>query len=166
MRISKQDERMVKAARHLWELSRPTPAQSRVTWCELLRTSYSWVLSISKDGHSTACMLGHPFVKNCGFVNVEMVFLVFPFMLIPSCPFTEYHLESDFIFFSRPIGYSYTCIRSPLSLLQAEQSQLSQPLLICQMLQSLNHLHDPLLTCCSKFLSLLYWGAQNWTQHL
>lgn len=44
----------------------------------------------------------------------------------------------------------------------AEQSQLSQPLLLCQMLQTLNHfcgiLLDPLQ--CAH----LHWGAQIWIQ--
>ena len=35
--------------------------------------------------------------------------------------------------------------KMPLSLLQAEQSQLSQPFLTGEMLQSLNHLRGPLL---------------------
>ena len=40
--------------------------------------------------------------------------------------------------------YLYMVITSPeLSLLQAEQSQLAQPFLIEEMLQSLHHLHGP-----------------------
>ena len=44
-----------------------------------------------------------------------------------------------------PPGCLYTLIRSPCSLLQAEQSQLSRPLRLGQMLQSLSHLCGLLL---------------------
>lgn len=53
----------------------------------------------------------------------------------------------------------------PLTLLQAEQTQLSQPFLLQRILQSLNHLCSPLWTYYSKSLSAFYWGAQNQTQH-
>ena len=47
-----------------------------------------------------------------------------------------------------PFRYLYTLMRSPEpSLLQAGQSQLSQPFLTEEMLQSLHHLHGPLLDC-------------------
>lgn len=50
------------------------------------------------------------------------------------------------------------------SLLQADQTQLSQAFFIQKILQSLNHL-CPLWTYCSKSLCTFYWGAQNQTQH-
>ena len=51
------------------------------------------------------------------------------------------------------------------SLLQAEQSQLPQPFTIGAMLQSLHHLCALRWTLSSTSMFLLYWGAQNWTQH-
>lgn len=44
-----------------------------------------------------------------------------------------------------PFRYLYTSLRSPLSLLQAEQAQLSQPLLTWGMLQSPNYLCSSVL---------------------
>lgn len=49
-------------------------------------------------------------------------------------------------------------------LLQAQQTQLSQPLLTREVLQSLQHLDVPLLDCLQCVILLLNWGAKNWTQ--
>lgn len=51
------------------------------------------------------------------------------------------------------------------SLLQAEESQLSQPLLIWEMLHSPQHHCWPVLELLHKSVSHSYWGAWNWTQH-
>lgn len=57
--------------------------------------------------------------------------------------------------------YLYTLIRSPPehSLLQAEELQLSQPLLTCQMLQASKHFCDPLLDSVQTPLPVLETGA-------
>lgn len=51
------------------------------------------------------------------------------------------------------------------SLHQAEQPQPSQPHLLFQMLQVLDHLHDPLLDLLQNIHVPLVLGAQIWTQH-
>jgi len=56
-------------------------------------------------------------------------------------------------------------MRSPLSLLQAEMSQVSQPFLIHEMLQALMILVALHWTLCRSSLSFVNWGAQNWTQN-
>jgi len=56
-------------------------------------------------------------------------------------------------------------MRSPLSLLQAEMSQVSQPFLIHEMLQALMILVALHWTLCRSSLSFVNWGAQNWTQY-
>ncbi|KAK4818263.1 hypothetical protein QYF61_009968 [Mycteria americana] len=66
----------------------------------------------------------------------------------------------------------YTALQQPLGSHssnisdQAEQCQFSQPFLIGEMLQSLHHLRGPSLVQTGKnmSISLLYWGAQSWTQ--
>lgn len=55
-------------------------------------------------------------------------------------------------------------MRSPLSL-KTEQAQPSQPSLIREMLQSLNHLYCPPWACSRSPMSLWHWGALNWAQH-
>lgn len=51
------------------------------------------------------------------------------------------------------------------SLLQAEQSQAFQPPLLFQILQALDHLHDPLLDLLQNIHVPLVLGAQIWAQH-
>ena len=63
-----------------------------------------------------------------------------------------------------PFRYLYILIRSPVSLLQAEESQISQPFLVREMLQA-THLCGPPLDSSSSSLSFLSWGAQNWMQY-
>ena len=50
------------------------------------------------------------------------------------------------------------------SLLQAEQPQLSQPVLIGEVLQPLNHLCGLLWTHSNRSVSFLCWGLQSWTR--
>jgi len=50
------------------------------------------------------------------------------------------------------------------SLPQAKQSQLSQPLVLCQTLQILHPLCGPLLDFF-RYVHVSYWWAQSWSQH-
>lgn len=72
-----------------------------------------------------------------------MDFCVFQFVPFASCLVTaEKRLVPSFLLSHFPFRYLYTLIKSPLepSILQIKQYQLSQTLLICQMLQLLNYL--------------------------
>ena len=51
------------------------------------------------------------------------------------------------------------------SLLQAEQSQLSQPFLVGDMLHSFTIFVSLLWNLSTMSISLLYWGIWKWTQH-
>ena len=77
---------------------------------------------------------------------------MFEFLPISLCLFTGHHWEnSGSTCFTPPIRYLYTLTWSPEpSLLWPEQSPLSQPPLIRQMLQALSHL-------CGSLLNLLQW---------
>jgi len=69
-------------------------------------------------------------------------------MHITSLPFTGYHQEefSSVLFTSsHKVFINIDQMRPELQLLEAQQCQLSQPLLIQEMLQCLKHLHGPLL---------------------
>lgn len=94
----------------------------------------------------------------------EIVFLVFPFLPIASCPLTGHYLESDFIFFSYPTEYSYTRVRSLEKTLSLFLIRLNDPSSLN--ISSLHHLHGPSLTCCSKFLSVFYWRTGPRTSHV
>lgn len=56
-------------------------------------------------------------------------------------------------------------MRCSLNLLQDKQLQLSQSFLIGEMLQSLNFYLALCQTLSSISMSLLYWGAEKWTEH-
>lgn len=53
----------------------------------------------------------------------------------------------------------------PPAFLKAEQTQFSQPLLICPLLQPWTILVILTQTHSSISMPFLYWGAQNWTQY-
>lgn len=53
-----------------------------------------------------------------------------------------------------------------MSLVQTERAQLSQPLLVHDVLQSLEHSGGPPLGLLQHAHALLYRGAQNQTQHV
>jgi len=72
-----------------------------------------------------------------------LCFVLCPLPLVLSLDTTEKSLAPSSL--HPPFRYLHTLIRSPLSLLQVKQSQLFQPFLTEEMLQSLNHLCGPLL---------------------
>lgn len=133
----------------------------------------SQLLRIFIDGDFTICLsdlfqcLTNLTVKKKKvFSCVEVKFCV----LICSTCLLSCHLgtteNSLSLSYSLPPGVQ-NIAKIPLShLLQAEQSQPSQPLLISNMLQSPLIIFVALCrTHSTKSVFLLYWGAQNWTQH-
>jgi len=72
-----------------------------------------------------------------------LCFSLCPLPLVLSLGTTEKYLSLSSL--HSPFRYLCTLIRSSLRLLQAEQSQLPQPFIMGEMLQSLNHLCGPLL---------------------
>ena len=112
-------------------------------WCnvELLRAVSSQVFNISKDGDTTdsvysllQCLIT-PTVKKV----VSSVWMEFPashYVPFASCPLTGHHWEeSGPVFFIPPFRHIYHTNPLEPSLLQAQESQLSQPLLVCHMCQ-------------------------------
>ena len=123
-----------------------TSAQSRVSESRFLRAVFSWVLSILKDGdisEQPVPVLDHLHSKKVSYVYMK--FPVCQFVAINSCLVTGHRWEeSGSVVFTPPIRYLCAWINPPEpSLLQAEQSQFSQPFLFCQVLQSLSHLCGP-----------------------
>lgn len=112
---------------------------SRAPQSSLSRTVLSWSLKISKDGDSTTS-LGS--LITCSrevfslFTLNFMSFLIFnvcPLLLVPSVGTSEKTLDPSALF--PPIRYLHTLIRpSQVVWFWCWVSQLSQPLLICQML--------------------------------
>lgn len=92
----------------------------------------------------------------CNHPRDEKLPLLFMWSYISVCAFgllpcPRAPLASISLFFA-PIGYLYTLMRftlpspGPSPLLQTKQSRLSQPLFVSQMLKTLHHPCDPLLT--------------------
>ncbi|KAK4830703.1 hypothetical protein QYF61_012872 [Mycteria americana] len=106
------------------------------------------------SGHSVP-VVSHPHSKKV-FPDVHRQPPVFQFVPIASCPVTGHHQIQPGSVFSTPSlqVFIYIDKMSPQpSLLQAQQSQLSQPFLIGEMLQSLHHLHGPLLDSLQRGLT-------------
>ena len=88
------------------------------------------------------------------WTDVQRELLVFHFLPIASYPVTEhYWREPGSISF--PLSLTIFKYYDVSALLQPEQFQLSQPLLIGEMLQSFNHLHNPSLDSL----------VQHWAQY-
>lgn len=111
------------------------PAQSWVTYSGLPMTVSGWVLSVSKGGDTTSFLgnlvqcLTTLTVKTFS-PCVQMEFSVFQFVHIAPCPVTGLGWEETVSIFCTPLIWClYPWKRSPKpSVLQVEQSQLSQPL--------------------------------------
>ena len=129
------------------------PCSARATLSLLSRTVSRQLLNISEGGDSTTALgklcqcLVTPAVKKwfLMFRGNLPCFSWCPLPLVLALGTTKRSLAPTPL--HPPLRYLYTLIRSAPepSLLQAQQSQLSQPFLICQMLQPLCHLCGPLL---------------------
>lgn len=104
---------------------------------QLSRILSSKILNVSKILHNLfwkhAPESDHPYKEKKGFflhLNGNSCVSICPVSLVLSLDTNEKNLVPSSLF--TPIRYLDTLIRSPLSLLQAEQFQLSQPLSICQ----------------------------------
>lgn len=121
----------------------------------LPRAVSSWIFNVSKGGNSKTSVgnLFHCLPSLAGrtiFLTYKENFLyvnLCQFVPIASCPVSGNHWqESALVFLFVLICYSHIDGNITNSFfLQAEQSRLSQPLLIWQVRHSLNHLHGPLL---------------------
>ena len=142
----------VAAGRDVGRRPRPAPCARRGTWSRLPRTTSGWLLNISKAGGSTTCpgnrrqCRSHPRGEE-GFPDGQRC----PLPLLLSLGITRKSLALSSL--CPPFWYLYTLVRPPEpSLLQAEQSQ---PFLVREMLQPLNHLLwpfvglSPVCPCCS-----------------
>ena len=148
---------MVQVGRDLWRSPGPTSCSSWATYNKLPRTMSRCFFRISKEGNSKAslgkpcqCLVTLP-VK--AFPDVQGEPPVFQFVPIASGPLTEPHCKEPGSVLFAPYFqvFIYMNMIPPTpSLLQAEQSQLSQPFLIGELLQSLNH------ACGSLWDSLQY----------
>ncbi|PKU46071.1 gamma-aminobutyric acid receptor subunit alpha-4 isoform x1 [Limosa lapponica baueri] len=116
-------------------------------------------LNISEDENSTIspknlCQCPVTLTVEKCFLMFRKNLLCFTLCLLPpvlSLGTTEKSLALSSLF--PPIRYFYTWIRSPdPSHLLAKQSQLSQPFLVGEMLQSLHHLCGPLLDSSLQYV--------------
>lgn len=146
MKWKSESHRTVEAGGHFWRLHSPTLLHTAgVINSRLLRAISTWGLDIPRY-LDCAKSLHHLF--QCLITFAEKMFLscFSEICLISACahPLTEMSLA----FFS-PVPLSRhlcTSVRSPLSLLYSRvNTQLSRPFLVWQTLQSLHHLHGPLL---------------------
>lgn len=136
-----------------------SPWSSRATYTWLHRIMSRQLLNISKDEDFTT-PLGNPYhcsvtftVKKCSLMfRLNHLYLsLCPFPLFLSLDTTGSSLFPPFF---QPCLYR-SKIPNELSPLQAEQFQFSQPFLIWEVLQPLNHFNDPSLEswCVSLVLS-------------
>lgn len=145
-------------------------AGSAASGSRYIRDYVSQVLGISKDVDSTCSVemlsqyLIDPFYsKKKWFSYVEMGCPVRWFLPFVTClGITERHLTPSLL---SPIRYLCTLERSLKLSFKAKQSQLSQALTVCQILQSSLFC---LVLCwtLSKRPSLLYCRAQSWAQSI
>lgn len=128
-----------------------------------------WLFSITKEGgsptslahwQSPTCQCTVPLaVKKCSLMFQRKP--VFQFVPTAFGPVSGHHWKEPGSVLIVPSLWVHTG-ESPLSLLQAEQSQFSQPFLVGEMLVSFVDLY---WTLASTSMSLLYWGGQHWTQY-
>ena len=93
-------------------------------------------------------VLGHPH-REKAFPDVQMEAPLFQLVSIVSCHVTGHHYkEPGSVLFALSLQVFVYIGKIPLepSLLQGEKSQLSQPFLIREVLQSFNHLSGPSLS--------------------
>lgn len=93
---------------------------------------------------------------------------MFRFVPISPCSVVRHHLKEPNSIHLTPTLQIFISIKpSPpcFSLLQAEQSQVSQGVLLRQMVQIPNHLCGPLLDSFQKFIVFLEWGSWNQLQY-
>ena len=149
-----------------------SPSSSRGIYSQLPWTMSSWLLIISKDWYCTTslgnlCQCLVPLTVNKCFLMFRLCVSIsfcaetqsaFQFVHVAFCPVTGHQWkEPDTVVFTPkgckgcppctlPLGICTLLMRFPWPpLLQAEQSQLSQPFHIQEMLQSLLHLSGSLL---------------------
>lgn len=136
--------RIADDGRHLCRSSSPTSSLQ----AKSIRGISSWVLSISKGGGSAAslvnllqCSVTHQ-VFYCFLFNTE--FTAFQFVALLSCHWALLRRVAPSLLTTLPAllpsFYTHTDPPKP-SFLQADQDQLSQPLLMCLTLQAPHHVH-------------------------
>lgn len=97
------------------------------------------------------------------FPNVQQEPPLFRFVHIVSGPVTGHHCKKPgSVFFALSHQVFTNIDKTKPSLLQAEQ--LSQPVLIQEVLLPTDYLHGLLWTCSSRSLSFLSWGPWSWIQ--
>ena len=122
-------------------------------------------------------VLGHPHSKKS--VSWSSVPPMFQFVPIASGPVAGHHWkEPGSISFAPSLQVFIDIEKIPLSLLQAEQFQLSQPFFIGEVLQHLHHLCGPLLDSLQSVhvsvvlrspeldTALQVWPHQRWGEEL
>lgn len=124
------------------------PSSKQITKPKLLGATSNLFLSISKEPQllQQTCSSGCPFTHAHRNIllwlsRISSISICAP--LLTSC-LVHYREEPGCIFFPPSHQIIYTCSPVP-PLPQVEQFQLTQPLFICQVLQSLHHLWGPLL---------------------
>lgn len=137
------------------------PAQSRVTYSRVLRTSSSWLLTLSEVRGSTTSL---------GYLCQS--FTTIAFILIPRSSICARCVSSNcwipqrrvwLVFFTPPISnpvfiHFHKTLPEP-ALPQEKWSELSQPLFLLHVLQSLSHLSGPLLDSLQYVHVLLFLGS-------
>lgn len=118
--------------------SKPWSKRAGRTVCSGLHPVGFWT-RLHKLSRQSAPVFNHGTVKCCCAYTEFPIFLFMPIVSL-WCHLVPPLRRVWPIFLTPPVRYLHTLIRSPApSLLQAESSQLCQPLLVWQMIQSLNY---------------------------
>ena len=135
------------------------PPAKAVPYSRLHRKASTWVLSISRGGDCTTSL--GSLCQDSVTLPVKKFFLIFVWnFLCSSCPFSCHWTPLKRVWPHPVTPAIQMFINSDKpSLLQAEQSQVSQPFLVQEMLQAPHHFCDPLLDSFQQFLVFLELGS-------
>lgn len=152
------NHRTAEAGKDLWRSPGLTPGSSKATLSRLPRTMSRWLLQVSEDDSTS---LGNLF--QCTATATTQYTSASRCLPRSSCVPVYAHclLSWLHVHCTFPSGICKTLLKSPTEppLLQTEQSHLSQPFLIGEVLQSLKHLCGPLLHFFHYVPESLAWGS-------
>lgn len=144
---------MLEVGRDHLASSNPTPlTSSRVTWSILPRIITRQGLNISRKRDSTISVVSlspNSVTLTEGHPHVQTELSVLQFELAASFPVARQHRKQPGNILLIPSIKIFVHVNKILfhsSLLQARQAQLSPSFLVAEMLQPLNHLHNPTLS--------------------
>lgn len=144
-------------------------ALGRISWSRTHRAVFSQVFSMSRDGQhwATLCQYSVTHTIEEDFPNVQTESPVFEFVPIAFYSLPEHKLRRPWLHHLCTLSWGIYIYwsNSLWDLLQADQSQLSQPFLLRKILQSLQNFYVPLLDSptCPHLFCTEECGTGHWT---